>query len=656
VTDRHLLSNAALSAAVVVTAFCYRFNTLGGALGGFSNDEFGYLARARQIQAGEVPFRDFNDPGWFLTDYAAAAAQSLGGYNLRSEAVLTIGMLAAGAALTFLLARRAAGSIVAALVAVAIHIALSPRHYNYPKIVLVAAGLALAWAYLDRPTTPRIAAFGALVGVAFLFRHDNLLYLGVLSLVAVALADAGTLRHRAEVAVRLGAAAAVFIAPFFVFLALNGGVVDYFRAALVYVDRDAERTSFSFPRFSIDPAKPLVTVRRASDAADIHVRWMPSTDAERRQREASYNLASGTRLEGATWSYRLEDVSPANIELLVRDPLVEDTQGLDRRNFQVPEGPLRLDTQLDTVENATAFLYYAFLLLPLVAGLAWLKLRRAAVATRVMSSTRYLVPLLVLALMLNIGLLSRGSTNIRIPDVGVTMAILLAWLMALVFGRDARLLAEGRVARALLRTAAVVVLCLTILSVNGLTGVAQSLDEAGFTRGPAALANRATVVWERLGGDPLLVPDEDGRQHGLLRVAAYLRACTAPRDTVFVLGEYPALYYFSDRRFAGGHAWLLPSYYSSDRDEALIVQRLAAARPPIVMTERRAEYDAEYRDIFEQVHRYLQEEYTEVQGVEVEDERGRPLRLLVRSDREPAGRYEPLGLPCFTDREAADAR
>ena len=78
-TGRFAVAHAVLFVLVFATVFLYRFNTLGGALGGFQNDEFGYLARARQIQAGDVPFRDFNDPGWFLTDYLAAAAQWLGG-------------------------------------------------------------------------------------------------------------------------------------------------------------------------------------------------------------------------------------------------------------------------------------------------------------------------------------------------------------------------------------------------------------------------------------------------------------------------------------------------------------------------------------------------------------------------------------------------
>ena len=158
-TGRRRIAHVALCCGVFLTAFLYRFDSLGGSLGGFSNDEFGYLARARQIQAGDVPFRDFNDPGWFLTDYVSAGAQWLGGYNLRSQALLTIGMLSIAAVLTFLLAWRAAGSLLAALVAVAIQIALDPRHYNYPKLVLYAAAAAAYVAHFAwrDPRTGRLA-------------------------------------------------------------------------------------------------------------------------------------------------------------------------------------------------------------------------------------------------------------------------------------------------------------------------------------------------------------------------------------------------------------------------------------------------------------------------------------------------------------------
>jgi hypothetical protein len=104
-------------------------------------------------------------------------------------------------------------------------------------------------------------------------------------------------------------------------------------------------------------------------------------------------------------------------------------------------------------------------------------------------------------------------------------------------------------------------------------------------------------------------------------------------------------------RFAGGHAWLLPFYYTADADEALIVARLKRVRVPIVLTESRATYEREYRDMFEQVHAYLQDAYTE--AGEVDSGGPLPLRVLVRADLPSIRRYEALGLPCFMPAERA---
>jgi hypothetical protein len=279
---RHTVADGLLVGAVFAAAFFYRFNTLGGALGGFTNDQFGYLARGRQIQRGELPFRDFNDPGWILTDALSGLAQWIGGYNLRSEALLTVGMLSLGAAITFMLARKASGSTLAALLASAIHIALDARHYNYPKIVLYAAAIALAWAYAGRPGRGRLAALGGFVGLAFLFRHDNIVYLGAFVVLTLALVHRRSMRDAVSAVAGAAAAASVLILPFLLFLAFNGGVVEYFRAALVYVVRDAERTSFTLPRLTLDFSRPLVTWSTAapSERVRINVRWaeMPATE------------------------------------------------------------------------------------------------------------------------------------------------------------------------------------------------------------------------------------------------------------------------------------------------------------------------------------------------------------------------------------------
>jgi hypothetical protein len=648
ITSRRRVGDAASFIAVFTVAFFFRFNTLGGALGGFSNDEFGYLARARQIVGGELPFRDFNDPGWFLTDYLSAAGQWLGGYNLRSEALLTIGMLSLGAALTFLLARKAAGSVVVALSGVALQIAFEPRHYNYPKIVLYAIGITLAWAYVEKPNRLRLGALGALIGVAFLFRHDHLVYLGTFALLTIALVHRASLDDAARAAIGLAAVVAAFIVPFLMFLALSGGVGEYFRSALVYVSRDAQRTSFSFPRFAVDSSKPLIGLTRTAplDETRINVRWALVSDEERRERESRYRLTNGAERDG-TWTYQLDDVSAANIEALVRDPLVDDTHGLDRTRFAVEGQARRLGSQFDSVENATAFLYYFLVAVPPIAAALWLRLRTAAAPARVLTGASHLVPLLVLAAMLTAGFLSRGSTNIRIPDVGVTSAVLIAWILAAVAGPDARTIFPRGVSRALARVAVGTGLAAAILSANGIAQLWRHLDNAFLASGPGHTMVRAREVWRALGSPPSTF-NHDEEQPRLLQVAAYVNTCTTATDRLFVLGAYPELYYFGDRLFAGGHAWLLPLYYSDDPDEERILARLRESRVPIVLTEARAQYDEDYRPVFEKIDEYLEAEYQE--AGEVDYGGPQPLRVLTRADAHAVGRYEPLGLPCFREK------
>src|SRR2546426_11705625 len=55
----------ALLAAVLIAcvAFAYRFNPLGGALGGFDNDHYTTLIRTEMLFHGEQPLRDFSDTG-----------------------------------------------------------------------------------------------------------------------------------------------------------------------------------------------------------------------------------------------------------------------------------------------------------------------------------------------------------------------------------------------------------------------------------------------------------------------------------------------------------------------------------------------------------------------------------------------------------------
>lgn len=69
--------------------------------------------------------------------------------------------------------------------------------------------------------------------------------------------------------------------------------------------------------------------------AVIHVRWRPEvTDEQRLQLEHRFLLTDAEHTEGATWRYRLEDASGANIRAIVEDAHVDDTANVHRGRFR----------------------------------------------------------------------------------------------------------------------------------------------------------------------------------------------------------------------------------------------------------------------------------------------------------------------------------
>ena len=168
---------ALIGAALFVFVFFLRFNTLGGALGGFDDDHFVPFAYAKQVQAGEEPLRGFTGIGlqgaWpSLTFELSAAAQSLLGNTLRSEALLSVIGIALAAVLTFLAASYVAPVPVAAASSV-FAVLLATRLYNYPKVVVLAAAVWLVGRFATAPTRGRVAALAVLTVIAFLLRHDR---------------------------------------------------------------------------------------------------------------------------------------------------------------------------------------------------------------------------------------------------------------------------------------------------------------------------------------------------------------------------------------------------------------------------------------------------------------------------------------------------
>jgi hypothetical protein len=165
-------------------AFLYRFNALGGALGGFDNDEFQMLTRVDLLLAGEQPLRDFADGElrgvWPSLSYEVPAlAQRLWGRNLLVHACLTLGLLAWCAGIVFLFARHLSRSWVCAVLAAAVVIVSGAKAYNYTKVLTLTVAAIAVYRLVGAPTVTTLAALAAWTIVATLFRHDYAAYVAV---------------------------------------------------------------------------------------------------------------------------------------------------------------------------------------------------------------------------------------------------------------------------------------------------------------------------------------------------------------------------------------------------------------------------------------------------------------------------------------------
>jgi hypothetical protein len=165
-------------------AFLFRFNALGGSLGGFDNEEFATLTRVDLLLRGEQPLRDFADGElravWPSLSYEIPAfAQRTWGVNLLVHANLTFGALALCAAIVFLVARNVSGSWLYAVLASVLVILSGTKAYNYPKVLTLTIAAAALPASMARPSVGWLAVLAAWTVVGALFRHDYGVYVAV---------------------------------------------------------------------------------------------------------------------------------------------------------------------------------------------------------------------------------------------------------------------------------------------------------------------------------------------------------------------------------------------------------------------------------------------------------------------------------------------
>ena len=594
----------------------------------FINDHFGRMSAARQIaRYGELPFRDFLDPGYVLTELMSAGVQLLFGDNVLGEILLTSAFIAAGAVLVVLLARRVAPSRTSVVVVGVLVILAAPRPYDFDKILFYPLGILLCWRYAEQPDTRRLWVLAAATVVAGMFRYDNGLFMLAAGLVTAVAIHARKLKTAGrQIAVMMAAVVACAV-PYLLFLQLDGGIANAADQMLTYARREGARTWLT------DIPSPMPTDLRFVHHPDhVNVRWAPAADAERSRLESRYTLHDGIirgNPDDRVWLYTIDNTSRDNLRALVDDPLVLDTHLIDRSTARlIREGStfVRAYRQVPlighwsvtwTSEDAATLLYWVFLLVP-VAALATVFLHQADTVDR----ARVFAAVAMAACV--VGFILREPIVARMSGAAGPTIVLGAWLW-------------GKVHRHWLARALAVVVIVTTAVVTGWNSTVVRLSE------------NVPTLSSRLGAavvappPPLFLPTSP-----LGAIVQYVRRCTRPDDRIFAGWFVPELFYFSQRGFAGGVAAMFGHHWSESAFQRRIITKLTSESVPVVILPNE---NRDFQETYVDVLKYFQAHYHAAGKTTFGFPSGPTYLVLTRNDRTPTGTDSISALPCFAAHE-----
>lgn len=612
------------------------------------NDHFDRISRGRQIAAyGELPFRDFFDPGYFMTAFSSAALWRLMGDSLLGELLLSASFIATGAAVVLLLARRASGSWMIASVAMLLAVLAMPRAYDYDKFLFYPLGILLCWRYVDLTTSARLAALGAGTVVAGLFRYDTGVFVLCSGVAAMLFVHAGEWRRLARQTGLLVLTMGLTALPFLLFIHYQAGIGDSIDQVLTYAKRESPRFRLDSPTFSFNE---LVTLEvMAPPRYVIGIRWAPLVDeAARTEVTARYSLrdALPDEADSRTWSFVIDDISTENLRALVTDARVEDTSGIDRQRFLVPPEPLwtrarraipllRVRLHLSP-QDAQAFLYYLLLVLPVMAAVMAVRMRSTP---SVQQERARVLSLVAMCLLLDVFILR--PVEVRGGGMAGPVAVLASWIAgrlrtAPAFGVAVASGPRGPRRDWRLRVAAVLMLAIIAWS--------ESVVAEWGDRVQPAVTQWAQTL-DRLRAMSTSPPDTSVAPSRLTELARYVHACTEPDDRVFTSWYVPELYFFAQRGFAGGMAVTFSAHWSEARFQRRIIDRLMSQSVPLVIL------DIGGRSNFVASYALLWEHLTVHYRVAGETDFGNPdssgYQVLIPRDRPPVGTYPKWSMPCF---------
>ena len=602
---------------------------------------FQTLWEATELLAGDHPYRDFFEWGLPLQASVSVAAQILTGHRLVGEFLVHWIFIVAGIVLSLHLAIRLSGSIAASVAAMSLAVMLlaATPTYHYPKLFFYPLALWQSWRYIEAPTVRRAILLGLTTAVAFLFRHDHGIYIGVLAVVTFVLARAMVPSSRAvramvaESAAYTAAATAVLL-PWLTVVHLTEGVPEYVRARTYLYQDWAASDSPYLSLLTMNPIQTLIGDRSVRPRpAAIAVSWNvdPATRDELEQRHHLRPLRKGPDEKGR-WHYEVPNIYDVALwELRGAIENADSAQGFDWEQLE----RLRALRFVPTREASQLWFLQLALLLPILlaisAGVGWLRavhvgrpvpvdcyLMLAAAAflyaieRSLFRETSYVMTIIPLAAGLSARFLAwRGAGLWPVTRLGLAVALwLVTAVSAVVYASSSRLFDPiGRVR-------AVPSLFAELLT-------SPPIDAYQ----PAAAARMADQQMWNTGAV------DKGRL-----LTRYLHECTRPEDRILVTGSTPYhITYYTNRRIAGGHVFWHHGWRSDPVREEQLLALLERQSVPFAFST----HDPVFADLqrYPRIHQHFATHYAELEGTNG--------LLLFDTRRGATSRFGRLGFPCF---------
>jgi hypothetical protein len=630
----------------------------------FHNDHFEFISLGADIVRGAIPGIDFFDATRPLQYYLSAAGLWLFGHQLLAEALLSVILLSAGTALTFVAGYRLTGSLLLGVVAAIFTGAMLPRLYSYPKVIIPAVSLLACWRFVDVPSWRRLAAVCAATAMSFYFRFDHGVWVGIAVAGALVVQFGAEWRRLSTYTLAYVGGVALLCMPFVLFLVVNGGGISSGPGTgrLTHLLRGDDVVSLGLPE--VPNERPLIYVRPAGPLATVG--WAEGITARQRGAlEERYGLRFAHVIDGGeARRYVLTDRSPATLRQLLADPSVAGVTNVDsegrilrepawsvvRRWLHIPV----MESPLARRDNAAVLVYDVLFMTPLVAALVLLvrvfrRTRRGRLqaephgvgfpADPGFREAPKVAAAILLSLLFNIFLI-RGNLDSRLPDVIVPAAILWAWMLR---GPWIGVLRRGGAAALGRAAAAATVMVAIWISVDVYAGTMNQLTATDLFSAPVNAARRLKSVAAGLGGDPLEQFAPAGST-GLRALTRYVNRCTAPTDRLLVLGFQPEVFFYADRRIAGGNVVFHANLGAAAAEQELIVGRLRRQRVPVAILP--VDQADEIERVYPRVKEYLDGRYAVAKESGFGE--GRPIRVLVDRSIEASHSDSELNLPCFT--------